>query len=121
MNGGRVLHHLAAHGQDPSTVLLFTGYQAEGTLGRRLLDGEREVRVLGREMEVRAQVDRLESLSAHADSDEIMRWLSGFKEAPRTTFLVHGEPPAQAALKARIEAGLGWKVVVPTQGEEFEL
>ena len=116
-----MLHHLQAHGGDPSTILLFTGYQAEGTLGRRLSDGDTFVRVLGREMEVRARVETLESLSAHADADEIMRWLHGFKTAPKTTFIVHGEPPAQEALRERIGKELGWNVVIPEWLSSAEL
>jgi metallo-beta-lactamase family protein len=113
MNGGRVLHHLLAHGGDPSTILLFTGYQAEGTLGRRLQDGDTEVRILGHEFNVRAHVESMDSLSAHADSNEIMRWLHGFERAPKQTFIVHGEPPAQEALAQRIEQELGWSTMIP--------
>lgn len=121
MNGGRVLHHLLAHGGDPSTIVLFTGYQAEGTLGRRLIDGDNEVRVLGHEFTVRARVETMDSLSAHADSDEIMRWLHGFKSAPQKTFIVHGEPPAQEALSTRIRAELGWDVTIPEWKSTYDL
>lgn len=121
MNGGRVLHHLLAHGGDPSTVVLFTGYQAEGTLGRRLMDGDTELKVLGHEFTVRARVETMDSLSAHADSDEILRWLHGFQRPPRMTFIVHGEPPAQEALSARIEKELGWPVTIPEWKATFEL
>ena len=121
MNGGRVQHHLQSHGGDPSTVLLFTGYQAVGTLGRRISDGETFVRVLGHEMEVRARVETLESMSAHADADDILRWLHGYKTPPKTTFIVHGEPPAQDALAARIRAELGWNVVIPEWLSSAEL
>ncbi|MBS1707146.1 MAG: MBL fold metallo-hydrolase [Armatimonadetes bacterium] len=121
LTGGRITHHLQAHVSDPSTIVLFTGYQAEGTLGRSLLDGEPTVRLFGHEIEVRAQVERLDMLSAHADYQEMMRWLSNFKSAPRKTFIVHGEPPAQAALQARIKAELGWETEVPSQGQFFAL
>jgi len=120
-NGGRIVHHMLHRLHDPSTMVLFTGYQAEGTLGRRLIEGEPTVRILGREVEVAAHVDKLNALSAHADQGEIMRWLHGFKEAPRKTFMVHGEPPAQAVLKARIEQELGWDVTIPRWHESFEI
>jgi len=120
-NGGRIVHHMLHRLHDPSTMVLFTGYRAVGTLGRRLIEGEPTVRILGREVEVAAHVDKLNALSAHADQGEIMRWLHGFKEAPRKTFMVHGEPPAQAVLKARIEQELGWDVTIPRWHESFEI
>lgn len=121
MNGGRILHHVRAHGANPTTQLVFTGYQAEGTIGRRLIDGDREISVLGGPMVVEASISTLGMLSAHADSDETMRWLSGFKAPPKSTFLVHGEYEAQTALKFRIETELGWNVVIPAHGESFDL
>jgi metallo-beta-lactamase family protein len=120
-NGGRILHHLKQRLDDPRTILLFTGYQAEGTLGRRILDGALEVRIYGQEVSVRAEVERLESLSAHADYEEMLKWLGGFKAPPKTTFLVHGEPPAQASLKEKIETRLGWRVIIPRHGDSFLL
>lgn len=120
-NGGRVVHHLRQRLPDPSTIVLFTGYQGEGTLGRDILDGEPEVRVLGQHVQVRAQVERLSALSAHAGQDEILRWLGGFREAPKQTFIVHGEPPAQEALQAKIEETLGWQTAIPKHLESFDL
>ncbi len=120
-NGGRVVHHLFHRLSDPSTTVLFTGYQAEGTLGRRLLDGHERVRMFGKEVEVRAKTERLNALSAHADQGEIMRWLAGFKTPPKKTFIVHGEPKAQAVLQAKIAVDLGWETVIPKQGEMFQL
>ena len=119
--GGRVLHHLLRRLDDPTTTVLFTGYQAEGTLGRDILEKNETVKVLGREVRVRARIERLNSLSAHADQDEILRWLGTFKTPPKRTFIVHGEPRGQDALQARIEADLGWPVEIPEQGERFEL
>jgi len=120
-NGGRVTHHLLQRLGDPTTIVLFTGYQAEGTLGRRILDGEPEVRIHKQEVHVRAKVERINALSAHADQGEILHWLGGFRQRPRLTFLVHGEPDAQAALSAKIERELGWPVVIPRHGEAFDL
>ncbi len=121
LTGGRITHHLVAHVSDPSTVVIFTGYQAEGTLGRKLLEGAPTVRLFGHEVDVRARVERLDMLSAHADYEEMMRWLSNFKSAPRKTFIVHGEPPAQLALQDRIHKELGWQTEIPHQGQSFDL
>lgn len=120
-NGGRVVHHLLHRLSDPSTFVLFTGYQAEGTLGRDILELNPEVRIHGKFVQVRARVEKLNSLSAHADQSEILRWLSGFKQPPRKTFIVHGEPEAQEALRDKIDEELGWSCEIPYQGQRFEL
>lgn len=120
-NGGRIVHHLIHHLNDPSTIVLFTGYQAEGTLGRQLIDGAQHVRIHQQNVNVRAQVEKLNALSAHADQGEILAWLSKYKTPPKRTFIVHGEPPAQAVLLAKIKEQLGWDAVIPKQGDSFEL
>ena len=119
--GGRVLHHLKAALPNAQNTVLFAGYQGAGTRGRRLVDGEKTVKIHGEWVPVAAPVERIDSMSAHADSNEIMRWLGGFKSAPKQTFIVHGEPTAQDALAARIEKELGWSVHAPEQGERVEL
>lgn len=118
---GRIVHHLRLRLPDPSTVVLFTGYQAEGTLGRRLLEGDEQVRILGDEVLVRARIEKLNALSAHADQGEIMAWLGGFKQPPKTTFIVHGEPKVQEVLKHEITTRLGWDAVIPGPGDQFTL
>jgi len=120
-NGGRIVHHLLHHLSDPNCVVLFTGYQAEGTMGRRLIEGAQEVKILGNHIPVAAKVEKLNSLSAHADQGEILDWLSKFKTPPKRTFIVHGEPPAQAVLLEKIKERFGWDVVIPKQGEQFDL
>lgn len=120
-NGGRIIHHLKHRISDPSTIVLFTGYQAEGTLGRRILEGEPQVRIQGEILDVRARIEKMNALSAHAGQDEILHWCGRFQSAPKTTFLVHGEPPAQQALRSRLEADLGWNVEVPAFGDRFTL
>ena len=110
--GGRVLHHLEAALPNPKNTVLFVGFQAEGTRGRLLVDGAREVRLKGRDIPVAARIERIDSMSAHADAGEIMRWLSGFSSPPSITYLVPGEPAALLALKQRIEATLRWPVHV---------
>lgn len=116
-NGGRIVHHLLNRLDDPSTQVLFTGYQAEGTLGRRLIEKAETVELMGREVNVRATVDKLNSLSAHCDQQEMMDWLGKFKTPPKMTFIVHGESKAQIALQARIESELGWKTKIPAHKE----
>jgi metallo-beta-lactamase family protein len=119
--GGRVLHHLAATLSDPRHTVLFVGYQAAGTRGRALCDGATSVRIHGRDIPVAARIERIDSMSAHADATEIMRWLSHFTRAPRRTFLVHGEPPALDALAARIRAERGWDVQIAAHLQRVDL
>lgn len=119
--GGRVLHHLKAYAPDPRNTVLLAGYQAAGTRGEALMSGARELKIHGQWVPVRAEVANLPMLSAHADADEILRWLGGFAGPPRRTFIVHGEAHASAALKARIEDELGWACAVPAQDEAHVL
>ena len=110
--GGRVLHHLKQRLPDPDTTVLLVGYQAEGTRGRSLQDGARELKMLGQVVPVRATVKTLDGFSAHADQGEILRWLGTFKRAPRTAYVVHGEPVAARALADMIRERLKWNVEV---------
>ncbi len=119
--GGRVLHHLERVLPDARNTVMFAGYQAAGTRGRHLLDGARTVRIHGRDIPVSARIESCDSMSAHADANEIMRWLGGFTAPPRLTCLVHGEPEPMDTLKARIEAELGWTVRTPQHYERIEL
>ncbi len=119
--GGRVLHHLAQWLPDPASSVVFVGYQAAGTRGRRLQDGENQSKIHGEMVPVRAHIESISSLSAHADAGEIMRWLSGFKRPPRKTFVVHGEVSSSIALRDRIIKELGWNVVIPHYKGTVEL
>jgi metallo-beta-lactamase family protein len=119
--GGRVLHHLEAALPDARNTVLFVGYQAAGTRGRSLVDGAPQVKIHGRQIGVSARIERLDSMSAHADATEILQWLRTLPEPPGMTYLVHGEPPAQDALKARIEAELGWRVHIAAHDERVEV
>lgn len=119
--GGRIVHHLMSRLDDPSTVVLFTGYQSEGTLGRQLLEGAPAVEIMGREISVAAQVTRMTSLSAHADQGELMAWLGNFKTPPKHTFIVHGDNEAQTAFSDLIRKELGWNVSIPNHLEQFAL
>jgi metallo-beta-lactamase family protein len=119
--GGRVLHHLKAFGGDRRNTILFSGFQAAGTRGRDLIEGRREVKVHGQWIGIAAEIANLPMLSAHADADEIIRWLRGFEAPPRKTFVVHGEASASEALRVRIGRDLGWDACVPLQGQSHEL
>lgn len=119
--GGRVVHHLKAFAPDRRNAILFAGYQAGGTRGAAILSGAPTVRIHGEDVPIRAEVASLDNLSAHADADEILAWLRGFKQAPRRTFVTHGEPAAADALRARIEHELGWPVTVPDYLQTVEL
>jgi metallo-beta-lactamase family protein len=119
--GGRVLHHLKASLPDPRNTVLLVGFQAEGTRGRRLLNGEKTIRIHGIDVPVHARVDAIDSMSAHADSTEILRWLRGFKTPPTRTFIVHGEPTAMQALHTTISTELRWDAYAPQWKETVEL
>ena len=119
--GGRVLHYLKAALPNPRHTVLFVGYQAAGTRGRQLLEGATSVKIHGELVPVGARIERIDSMSAHADCDEIMRWLRGFTAPPALTCIVHGEPEAQAALQGRIEKELGWTTVVPEYQQQITL
>ena len=118
--GGRVLHHLKRRLPDPRTTVLLVGYQAAGTRGWSLQTGARSLRIHGEDVPVRARVASISGFSAHADEDELSRWLASLPAPPRRTFLVHGEPAALAAAKARMD-GLGWRADVPRHLEEVAL
>lgn len=119
--GGRILHHLKHFAGDHRNTILFTGFQAAGTRGRAIVEGARQIKIHGGYVPIKARIENLDALSAHADSDEILAWLSCFRSAPRTTFITHGEPEASAVLAARIRSELGWHCEVPELGKTVEL
>jgi len=119
--GGRVLHHLKAALPDPRNTVLFAGFQAVGTRGRSLVDGEQTVKIHGQLIPVKAKIVKIDSMSAHADSKEILHWLRGFQAPPKMTFLVHGEPDAMQALKGTITTELVWNTHAPAWKERVDL
>jgi metallo-beta-lactamase family protein len=119
--GGRVLHHLQRALPDPKNTVLFAGYQAAGTRGRALRDVASTTRIHGQDVPVHATIEAIDSMSAHADANEIMRWLGNFKRPPALTCLVHGEPGPMDALKARIERELHWTVKTPAHQENIDI
>jgi len=119
--GGRVLHHLKVMAPDPRNAIVFAGFQAGGTRGARMLAGERRIRIHGQEVDINAEVLSLPGMSAHADADQVMAWLSGAQHRPKGIYLNHGEPGAADALRQRIDHELGWTAVVPRLGQRVEL
>jgi metallo-beta-lactamase family protein len=119
--GGRVLHHLKATLPDARNTVLFVGFQAEGTRGRQLVDGATAIKIHGALVPVAAEIEKIDSMSAHADQREILRWLRGFTRPPRMTYLVHGEPGPMTTLGQVIERELGWRTHMPALGERVEL
>lgn len=119
--GGRILHHLKLRLPDAKNTVLFVGYQAVGTRGRRLVEGEQEVKIHGQMVPVRAQVAQVDGLSAHADADELQLWLKRRQRDPERVVLVHGEPAAQEALADRLEREQGWSSEIPEIGETLTI
>jgi metallo-beta-lactamase family protein len=121
MSGGRILHHALRLLPDETATVVFVGYQAAGTLGRRVADGEKQVKVLGQWIPVRCRIEKIGGFSAHADWKEVVRWLEGMPSAPRRVFVTHGEPQAAEAMAGHIRDRFGWEIEVPQYGEKFEL
>lgn len=119
--GGRVLHHLIKRLPDERAIVLFVGYQAEGTRGRLLTDGATEIKIFGEFIPVRAKVLLVDAFSAHADCVEIMEWLKKIKNTPKEIFIVHGEPHASQALAETIKKELGWNSHIPIYKEEMKI
>ena len=119
--GGRVLHHLVAGLPDSRNTVMFVGFQGAGTRGRLLVDGAKQIKLLGQIVNVSAKIERLDSMSAHADAGEILRWLQGFTQPPKMTFIVHGEPAAAEALEKKIQSELKWPTHIAKYLERVEL
>ncbi|UJR83613.1 MBL fold metallo-hydrolase RNA specificity domain-containing protein [Sandaracinus amylolyticus] len=119
--GGRVLHHLARLLPEPQHTVLLAGFQAAGTRGDALASGAESVKIHGEHVPVRAEIVKLDGLSAHADRDELLGWLARFPRAPRSTYVVHGEPAAADAMRRAIADRFGWRAVVPRYGMIVEL
>ncbi len=113
LEGGRVLHHIRTFAPDPNSMIIFAGYQASGTRGADMIQGKKTIKLFGEEVPINAEINVLSNMSAHADYDEILHWLSHFNHYPRKVFITHGETEAANALKEKIEARYGWSCVVP--------
>lgn len=120
-NGGRIKHHLTANISRPESTIVFTGYQAVGTLGRLILDGVSPVRIFGQQYRVKARIIQIQGFSAHADQNELLRWLSGLEKPPRHVFVTHGEAESAASFAAIVRQRMGWQVSTPEYGQEVTL
>lgn len=118
---GRIKHHLAHNISRPECTILFIGFQAQGTLGRQLVEGQNPVRIHGQLRDVRARIESIQGFSAHADQAGLIAWLGHLRTPPRRLFLTHGEESAIAAFHRKIRETLGWESEAPTYGEEVEL
>ena len=121
LTGGRVLHHAMRVLPDENATIIFVGYQAAGTTGRRVQDGEGEVRIMKNWVPVRCRVEKVEGFSAHADWKAVLRWLEGLKIEPKEVFTTHGEPESAAAMAEHIRERFNWKVTVPQYQQKIEL
>lgn len=121
LTGGRVLHHLQQVAPDHRSTVLLVGHQAAGTRGQALLAGANRVKVFGSYVPVRAEVARIDGLSAHADADELTDWFRSSELAPRSAHIVHGEPASADALRRSLRDDLGWSTNVPAHGDVVEL
>ncbi len=119
--GGRVKHHLVNNISRPQNTIMFVGYQAIGTLGRQIVDGAEKVRILGTRYRVKAKVVRIHGFSAHADRDELLKWLKGLEAPPRAVFVVHGESESAKAFGNYVREQTGWNVSVPAYQDEVVL
>ena len=117
---GRIKHHLRQNIERPESTILFVGFQARGTLGRRILDQENEVRIHGRSYRVRARIAQLSGFSAHGDQQDLLRWVGNLR-GPRRIFLTHGEEQSARALAEKIREQQGWEVAIPRYAEQFPL
>jgi metallo-beta-lactamase family protein len=121
VTGGRIKHHLAQNIARPESTVLFVGYQARDTLGRQILEGAPEVRVLGRTLPVKAKVAKINGFSAHADRAGLARWLDGFQGPPRRLFVTHGDEDVAAGFAERVRRERGWTVELPEYLEIWDL
>jgi metallo-beta-lactamase family protein len=120
-NGGRILHHEIRYLPDPKSTILFVGYQAEGTLGRQILEGAKEVRIMGQKVPVNCRVKAIGGYSAHADQPLLLKWVSSMRETLKKVFVVQGEPDQSIPLAAKIKDGFAIDAIVPEKGQVFEL
>ena len=118
---GRIKHHLKHHLWEPNSTILFVGYQAPGTLGRKLVDGEKKVKIFGEEIAVNARVEYIEGYSGHADQEWLMNFVYSFTNPPKHIFLVHGEPEGQVVLKQKLEENTEIPITIPDFGETYEI
>ena len=121
MNGGRIVHHAFRYLPDPASTLLIVGYQAQGTLGRRLYEGANQVKIFGEDVDVRCTVKAIGALSAHGDQKKLVKWVGSGKKVPKKVFCVHGEIHAATELAHRIRDKYKTEALIPEYEEEVEI
>ena len=117
-NGGRILHHERRHLSDPQSAILFVGYQAEGSLGRRILDGVKTVRIMGEQVPVRCAIKAIGGYSAHADQPQLLEWAKSMSSSLKHVYVVQGEQDQALALATAITDHLALPATVPSSGEQ---
>jgi metallo-beta-lactamase family protein len=121
ITGGRMLSYLQSYLEKPETTIILAGYQAEGTRGRKLLEGVHELKIYGKYYKVKAHTENMTGLSAHGDQQELLNWMSELKKAPEKLFLIHGEKQAIETFKVKIKDVYGWNAIVPMLYQIVEL
>lgn len=121
MTGGRVMHHAMRILPDENATIVFVGYQAAGTTGRRIIERESEVKIMKQWVQVKCRIEKIGGFSAHADWKAVLKWLEGLKNSPKTVFTTHGEPEAAQAMAAHIRERFGWNAIVPQYGDSVGL
>jgi metallo-beta-lactamase family protein len=121
ITGGRVLSYLERYISLPETTIIIVGYQAEGTRGRKLLEGAKDIKIRGKYYDVKATVVEIEGLSAHGDQNDLLNWLSEIENKPKKVFIVHGENAPADELRIKINEKYNWDCLIPLMGQEFEL
>ena len=119
--GGRIKHHLVNNITKPESTILFVGYQASGTLGRHIVNGAKSVRILGQYYPVQARIAQVHGFSAHADRDELIKWLSSLSKPPRRVFITHGELDASKNLAGLVRDEKGWETLIPRYRQQVLL
>ena len=121
VTGGRILHHMANRLPNKKNTILFIGYQAQGTRGRSISEGNETVKIHGQQVPINAQIESISGFSGHADYNEILAWLMGFNKAPKKVFIVHGEPESRIGMADKIRERFKWNVEIPEYGQSFEI
>jgi metallo-beta-lactamase family protein len=121
ITGGRVLHYLDKYISDKKNTILVVGYQAEGTRGRALIEGEKEIKFFGKYHEIKAEIFKINAFSGHADQTELLEWMEHFKKPPKLTIINHGEPHQSQALRTKINTSLKWNCTVAVMNKAYDL
>lgn len=120
-NGGRILHHESRYLSDPSSTIIFVGYQSVGTLGRQILDGAKEVKIFGETVQVKCKVRSIPAYSAHADQTQLLAWLSPMRARAKHVFVIQGEGTASSVLVQKVKDELAMPAMIPDEGKDYDI